>query len=476
MISWAPSLHRSTTLRRAVGVAASVCLVVGLANGPATGITGAGTASASPATDPGHPLAPPPVEEVLNPWTERAIRDGRPATIDENLRGIWGPPGQFFDEPSPLPDVPVGTLLKSEPFQVIFNGFVPAHVRAWRMMYVTEDVRGDRVVSTGIILLPEDGRDDAGRPVIALQETNDSAAPRCHPSSQWSGGAIGDASGIFAVGPLMQMLGAGAAVVISDIGNDAAPGVHGVFAGRYAGMALLNGLRAAYQVPGPQVNPRNEVGVFGVAGGGVGAAFALEYQPWYAPELTISATVLEALAVDQRNFVDFADGHLGSGFVLGLLVGLEAQYPELNLDEHLNPAGKALADVFRATCQTPTYFSTPFLPHSVLYEDGIRPADRAEFQEVYRVNSLGRNNPAHDPALRPPGRILVSSCARDDSFMVVTPAADARWLADTYRSQGADVHYQGLDCGNDVLLSDPYKWGTELFGMHTVSWLLDEIR
>ncbi len=460
----------------AVVAAAMSAAVITVPTAGAEALPAAAPAAETQGTGWDNPLDPPMLSEVLNPFAVAAIRDGVPASFEENVQGLWGAPGPFYDEPVIEDWMPVGHLLKSEPFEVIFNGIKPANIRAWRMMYVTEDVVGRKVISTGIIMLPDDGRVDSERPVIAYQEANDSAGAKCHPSTQWSGGAFAEASSWSAIGPLAQMLGEGAAVMISDIGNDADPGVHGVFAGRYAGMALLNGLRAAYDVPGPELNPDNKVGLFGVAGGGVGAAFAIEYQPWYAPELNIAATMLEALAVDQKNFIDFADGHLGSGFVLATLVGLEAQYPELNLDAHVNPAGQALVNLFRDSCQTYWYFGTPFLPQSWLYNDGIRPADRQEFQHVFEENTLGRNNPNNDPALAPPGKVLVSSCAGDDSFMVVTPAEDSRKLVDIYKAQGADAFYHGLDCSTDVFITDLYKWGTELFGMHTVDWLMSEIR
>lgn len=458
------------SIRRALGTALTAIVAVVLAVAPA----GAQDQPSGGAF--GDPLEPPMLSEVLNPFAVSAIRDGVPASFEENVAGLWDPPGPFYDEPPIDDSMPMGHLLRSEPFEVIFNGIKPAHIRAWRMMYVTEDVEGRRVISTGIIMLPSDGRDDSTRPVIAYQEANDSAGAKCHPSTQWSGGAFSEASAWSAIGPLAQMLGEGAAVVISDIGNDADPGVHGVFAGRYAGMALLNGLRAAYQVPGPSVNPANKVGLFGVAGGGVGAAFAIEYQPWYAPEINIQATMLEALAVNQKNFIDFADGHLGSGFVLATLVGLEAQYPELDLDSKVNPAGRALVNLFRDSCQTYFYFATPFLPQSWLFTSGLRPADEPAFQRVFHENTLGLNNPTNDPALAPPGKVLVSSCSGDDSFMVVTPAEDSRTLVKSYRAQGTDAQYHGLDCSIDVFVTDLYKWGTELFGMHTVKWLMNEIR
>ncbi len=54
--------------------------------------------------------------------------------------------------------------------------------------------------------------------------------------------------------------------------------------------------------------------------------------------------MLEGMAVEQKNFIRFADGRLGTGFVFATLLGLEAQYPEMALDAKLNPAGRALAD------------------------------------------------------------------------------------------------------------------------------------
>lgn len=477
----APHSGRASRLRRLVTTALAAALTGAVLTGTAvTGTALANPAAAQPAAESGpgwdQPFAPPQLSEVLNPFAVSMLQDSVLATSAENAHGLWGQAGPFYDEP-PLDDsMPMGHLLKSEPFEVIYNGIKPAHIRAWRTMYVSEDVAGERVVSTGVIMLPDDGRDDASRPVIAYQQVNDSAGARCHPSSQWTGGDFLDFSSISALGPLAQFLGEGAAVVISDVGNDADPGVHSVFAGRYAAMALLNGLRTAYQVSGPGLNPNNDIGVFGVAGGGVGAAGAIEYQPWYAPELPIKATLLEAMAVDQRTFIDFADGHLGSGFVLATLVGLESQYPEMRLNEKLNPAGRALADLFRDACQVPFYYFTPFLPQNLLFTSGIPPADEPDFQHVFRDNSLGINNPAGDPALRPPGKVLVTSCAADDSPMVVTPAQDARNLVDAYRAQGVDVHYHGLDCGPEVMITDAYRWMTELFGMHSISWLMDEIR
>ena len=55
--------------------------------------------------------------------------------------------------------------------------------------------------------------------------------------------------------------------------------------------------------------------------------------------------------------------------------------------------------------------------------------------------------------------------------MSLVPAADARELADTYRSRGTDVSYQPTDCSMLRFLTNMYGWGTDLFGMQTIDWL-----
>lgn len=414
------------------------------------------------------PLDVPALEEVVNGFVLGAIRDSTFATTQENFDGLFAS-DPFFEEPVLTGSEAPGTLLKAERFDVLFTGVKPGNIAAWKMMYVTETHTGAQDISTGVIMIPEDGRDNSTRSVVAYQEANDSVGPNCHPSSQWSGGAFSDASAWSALGPLAQMWGEGLAVVISDVGNDADPEPHGVFAGRYAGMALLNGVRAAYDVAAADLNPENPVGIFGVAGGGVGGGFAAEYQPWYAPEINLEATMLEAMAADQRNFIRFANGDLGSGFVLATLLGLEAQYPEMRIDEKLTPAGKAIADAFRASCQTYLYFSMPFVPMELLFTGGQIPADIPDFLPVFEQNNLGYSE------IPPTSKILVSSCASDDSFMVVTPASDSKSLVDRYRAQGVDARYHGLECGFDIFVTDLYRWGTELFGMHTVDWLANEL-
>lgn len=410
------------------------------------------------------PNRTPGLDEVFGDHVISTFTDGRVAAPSEIIDPLRPVSDDFYSEPELTGDEAAGTLLKTEPVQVQFAAFRPGNLRAWRTMYVTREMDGSPSVSTGILLIPDDGRDDASRTVIGYQEANDSVGARCHPSTQWTGSNPLDGSSWSALGPLAMMFERGWAVSISDVGNDAQQEPHGVFAGKYAGNAMLDGVRSALSVKDIDLSPDAPVGLFGIAGGGVGAAFAAEQQAEYAPELNVKATVLEGMVVNQRNFIRTADGSVGAGFAFATLVGLEAKYPEMDLDSHLTPLGRTIADEYRTACQTPTYFTMPFVPLSALFTSGVSPADNPAFRHVYDDNLLGAGTAPSSP-------VLIASCSADDSPMSLVPAADARKLATAYREGGTPVSYQPTDCSMQKLFTDPYGWGTDLFGMQTVDWL-----
>src|SRR5699024_5253877 len=211
------------------------------------------------------------------------------------------------------------------------------------------------------------GRDDAARPLIGYQEANDSVGAGCHPSAHWTGKDPLEPAAYSALGPLALMFDKGMAVMISDVGNDADPDPHGVFAGKFGGHANLDGLRAALQVPGTGLSDDPAIGLFGIAGGGVGAANAAEMQPEYAPELDVRSAVLEGMVIDQKSFMRNSDCSVGSGFAFANLLGLEPWYPEMDIDQKLTPLGKSIADFYRNTCQI-AYFSMPFVPLSAMFK------------------------------------------------------------------------------------------------------------
>lgn len=428
--------------------------------------TGAGSVIAQPPPppEPPVPMRTPGLDEVFNGYVVGTLSQGSVASPDEIFRGLAAD-DPFYQEPPLTGDESPGTVLKAKKVDVLFTGVKPANLDAYKLMYVTTGPDGEQpVVSTGILMVPVDGTPNSERKLISYQEANDSVGANCHPSTQWTGGDPADGASWSALGPLAQMFGKGYAVMISDVGNDADRRPHGVFAGKFAGHAQLDGARAALNHREAGLDPNAQTALFGIAGGGVGAGFAAEFQPTYAPELNVESTVLQGMVVKPENFMRVADGSVGSGFAFATLLGLEPWYPEMNIDEKLTPAGKAIADFYRGQCQTPAYFTLPFLPLNTLFKSGLNPADEPAFRHVYEDNILGRSG-------TPESDVLITSCARDDSPMSLVPAQDSRDLADTYRAAGTDVTYAPSDCSMVRMITDLYGWGTDLFGMQTLDWL-----
>ncbi|MFW0789755.1 lipase family protein [Gordonia sp. CPCC 205333] len=412
------------------------------------------------------PVSTPNLGKVLNGYVVGSLSSGRlggPAEIFKAL--TYG--DAFYDEPALSGNEEPGTLLKSKKVDVMFTGVKPGNLDAYKLMYVTTGLDGTTPeISTGIVMIPR-GKRTAKHKLVSYQEANDSVGAYCHPSSQWTGGDPLDGSSWSALGPLALMFDKGYSVVISDVGNNGDWEPHGVFAGKYAGHAQLDAIRAAVRAPAG-LDEKPAVALFGIAGGGVGAAFAAESQARYAPELNVRAAVLEGMVVNQRNFLRMTNGSVGSGFGFATLLGLEPKYPEMKIDEKLTPVGKEIADVFRTQCQTPAYFGLPFVPLNLMFKGGQNPAEIRAFQHVYDDNLLGRQAPK--------ANVLITSCAKNDSPMSLVPAKDSRDLAAKYRAGGTKVTYAPSDCSLMRSFTDLYGWGTDLFGMQTIGWIDHQLR
>jgi len=456
----------------AVATAAIMVAPVGASAQSADGSSSAGgslsadgpsSAGSSSSGDGQSDMRTPRLDEVFNGFVVGALDAGTAASRVEAFQALTAR-DPFYAEPPLTGTETPGTVLKVKPVDVMFLGYKPGRIDAYKLMYVTTGLDGTTPeISTGIVMIPVDGTPASAKKVISYQEANDSVGAYCHPSTQWTGRNPLDGSAWSALGPLALMFGKGYAVVISDVGNDADPDPHGVFAGKYAGHAQLDAVRAALSTPSTGLDADAPISLFGIAGGGVGAGFAAEAQAQYAPELNVRSTVLEGMVVNQRNFMRTADGSIGSGFAFATLLGLEPKYPQMRIDEKLNPVGKALAAAYRTQCQTPAYFTAPFVPLETLFVGGQSPADIPDFQPVYDDNLLGTKAPK--------SKVLITSCAKDDSPMSLVPAKASRELADKYRAGGTDVTYAPSDCSMVRMLTDLYGWGTDLFGMQTIDWI-----
>lgn len=436
----------TSRLTAAVGAA----LLVGTALAPA--------AAAEPPSRTPHP------GEVLGEYVRGAFATGRLAGPDELVTPLTSI-APFYAEPALTGAETPGTLLKAEKVDVQFTGFRPGNLEAYRLMFVTTTLDGRPDISTGFVMTPVDGTPHSERRVVSFQMANDSVGANCHPSAMWTGSDPVDAAAWSALGPLAQMFERGYAVVMSDVGNNGDLSPRGVFAGKFNARTNLDALRAALDPEVTGLSPDAPIGMFGIAGGGVGTGHAVELADAYAPELNLRAAVMEGMVPDYRRFIEMADGSVGSGFAFATLLGLEPHYPEMRVDDHLTPMGRTIADHYRTQCQFPAYFLMPLVPLGELFVGGQPPAQIEAFQHAYQDNLMGFGTPAREVD------ILVASCGADDSFMSLVPAEDSRTLVARWREQGSRVDYQPTSCSMERLLGDPYGWTTDLFGMQTIDWL-----
>lgn len=432
----------STSRRRAVCVGAASVLAAAL-------IAAGSPAGAQEAVD---------LSEVFNPLVVRALQGGE-------ISGEFTPLGlssddPWFDEPELSGDTAPGILLKARPVSVQVYQVRPDAVSAYQLMYTTTDHFGRRVISTGILMIPEDGTAPADRKIIGYAEANDSLGANCAPSHQWTGGNQSDPAMFSALGPVAEMFGRGWAVMMSDVGNDGDTSPHPFSVGQFSGKATLDGVRAALALPEAGMASDTPVGIYGVAGGGVAAGFAAEQAHTYAPELNVTASAIQAMMIDPSTFEATAAGGIGSGFVFSSVLGFDAGYPEIKLDDHFTPVGRDVAAAFRTSCQA-LYLALPFVPFDVLLTN---PAPRSipALAAAYEDNTLGKQAPK--------SKLLISSC--EDDFLV--PFSEAQELADTYRADGGDVDLIPSQCGPLDYVTNLYKTVTDQLGMQDVAWLAAE--
>jgi hypothetical protein len=186
---------------------------------------------------------------------------------------------------------------------------------------------------------------------------------------------------------MMQALQQGWAVVVTDYeGPQSAFG-----AGRMAGHAVLDGIRAAEALPGTGLTGvKTPVGLWGYSGGGLATSWAAELQPGYAPELSVAAVASGGTPADLAAAARQIDGTIASGLTLLASVGISRAYPEmLSL---LNDAGREMMARIGDMCIGEAVSSYPFR-HLNEFTVSKDPLSEPVAVTVMEANHLGRLTP-----------------------------------------------------------------------------------
>ncbi|WP_227984334.1 lipase family protein [Nocardia spumae] len=268
--------------------------------------------------------------------------------------------GDFY-VPPPLPPVPPGAILRTEPAALALSapgqpGVMPA--RSTKMMYVSSDTHDapTAVVATYLEpILPWTGPGE--RPLVAYGVGSQGQGDQCAPSKVLPQIAQFrppyDALAEYDLIALSSLLARGMAVVVTDYHGLGTPDVHDFLNRKAQAYAVLDSARAALQMPGSGLNPHSPIMLFGYSQGGMASAGAAELQSSYAPELNVRGAYVGGPIVDPENFIGYNYGRPGVGSAAPLtLNGIVADYPETRpiLDAEINDVGKGLMNDALGKC------------------------------------------------------------------------------------------------------------------------------
>lgn len=271
-----------------------------------------------------------------------------PAATGESPAGV----ARAAQQPGPFDDtfyVPPETLPAGEPGDVIrWRPALPAlnsaNADAWQVMYLSTNALGERNAVTATVLVPKNA-DPARAPIVGYAPGTQGPAFKCTASKAIERGTLYDQPAV------NDLIGRGYAVAVTDYEGYSPETTPTYITGRSEGPAVIDAVRAAQRFPQANLAPDAQVAFQGYSQGGGAVMWAGEQQPTYAPELNLVGVAGGGVPADLNEVAEGLDGYVGFGFLAFAAVGLDAAYPELDLDSYLNDTGKqAIAEAKQQDC------------------------------------------------------------------------------------------------------------------------------
>ena len=141
-------------------------------------------------------------------------------------------------------------------------------------------------------------------------------------------------------------------MAVTDYEGIGTPGDHTYVIKDAEAHALLDIVRAAQRIPGSGVAAGAPVAFWGYSQGGQAAAAAAEREATYAPELNVVASAAGGIPSELGALAAHLDGpgNFWFSFLAFAALGLNAAYPELDLESYLNDTGRDLLERGRSVC------------------------------------------------------------------------------------------------------------------------------
>ncbi|USQ75872.1 lipase family protein [Ornithinimicrobium cryptoxanthini] len=353
----------------------------------------------------------------------------------------------FSATPADVPDTP-GTLLRHEPF----TRDVPTGATGWRILYTTTAAGGSPATASGIVLTPDNA--DAPRPVIAWAHGTTGGATHCAPTLLTHPFEAG------AMPALDRVVEQGWALVATDYTGLGTPGAHPYLIGTGEAHSVLDGIRAAQQLPDADLAPQTVV--WGHSQGGHAALWTSQLAADYAPELDLRGTVAMAPAADvtalAASLPTVSGGELFASYVI---TAYAAHYPEITLDQQVIPPARTLVREMSGRC-----LSEPSILASLLSVLSL-----ARDQSVYATppteGALGQRLHENIPTGPFPMPVLI---AQGEADTLIQPAHQQAYVdrlcsagqSPEYRTYPGRDHLSVVEPDSD-LIEDLLAWTVDRF-------------
>lgn len=217
----------------------------------------------------------------------------------------------------------------------------PLPVIAWQLQFKSLDAHNRPTAMITTVMVPTVPWTGAGpRPVVSYQVAEDSADQKCAVSYALRGGldaALNTQSNASSETNLIgQAIDQGWVVVASDY-----QGPHSAFfAQPEEAHGVLDGIRAARSFKPAGLARKAPIGLWGYSGGGYATSVAALAKRGYARKLNIVGAAIGAPTASVKAEVRAFSGTIGGGAIAMAIAALDRAYPEQDLPQYLNEAGR----------------------------------------------------------------------------------------------------------------------------------------
>ncbi|MFF7940692.1 lipase family protein [Nocardia gamkensis] len=327
----------------------------------------------------------------------------------------------FYAAPADLERYPNGAVLDSRPI-ALFG--LPLPVSAWQVKYRSTDASDDPVADVATVMVPMLPWFGPGaRPLLSYQVPEDSLGTRCAPSFALRGGWDSGAVNTLIDTPFMaEALRRGWAVVAGDYEGPRSRFLDGVNSGR----GVLDGIRAARDLPQAGLGPATPIGAWGYSGGAFATLWAAQMQPWYAPDVRFAGITSGGVPADWPAIAREADGTVQAGLALLILFAIARNDPGNGVLALLNDRGRA------ALAENATMCGSDLVPKYV----GARVDDFAVVPDLLSHPAFRAATDAQELGGSAPETPMYLYHSRTDD---VIPVAGFTDLVGRYCAQGAAI-------------------------------------